>query len=94
VTGRHPVPTDSPLQPRSGERLWPSPVRGIKGDVGPCLWHRVTPAASLAFIQLPEDWGGWGIKLGPLDHGRGRPFNSSQPNAFLCQASVAVMQIL
>lgn len=88
------VPAEGLLQPHSGERPWPSPVRGIGGDVRPCLWQHVTPAASLAFRQLPKDWGAWDIELGPLDHRCGRVFSSSQPDALVCQVSVAVMQIL
>lgn len=67
---------------------------GLRGDIGPCLLRHVTPAASLAFPQLPEDWGARDIELGPLDHGSVRVFCSSQPDAFICQTSVAVIQIL
>lgn len=53
----------------------------------------VTPAASLASPQLPEHWGAQHNKRGPLNSGCGRVFGSSQPNAFLCQASAAVSEI-
>lgn len=46
------------------------------------------------FPQLSEDRGARDVELGPLDHECGRAFSSSQPDAFLCQASVAVMHVL
>lgn len=60
-----PLPAESPLQPRPGERLWPSPVRGDGGDVGPRLWHHVTQAASLAFSSAFWGPGSTGRRAGP-----------------------------
>lgn len=63
-----PCPYSVPAQPHIGKRPRLSLVRGIGGDIEPCLWHCGTPAASLAFPQLPEDWRAWDTELGPLYH--------------------------
>lgn len=81
------------LQPCPGERLWPSPVRDSEmalGLVCGVMSHLLPFWLFLSFPRAGEhrtsSWALWTMGV--------TVFSSSQPDAFLCWPSVAVLQIL